>query len=111
MFLVSWVVYQATTGPCSDCPSGLATFINLDVLNKLIVNAGVAGGLGTIGSYVMFSRERQAREAAERRASEERQRADTERQRAKEIEDKYIRLLEARIGVSNGNGGGTPNPD
>ena len=52
----------------------------------MFANAAIAGGAGTVWTYIMFTRERREREALQRRledvqrqASEERRQADEER--------------------------------
>ena len=52
----------------------------------MFTHGAIAGGAGGVSFYIMLRRERLAREAAERRADEERQRAIEERQRAEEIQ-------------------------
>ena len=81
---VTWVVWYFTNTSCSlellqttGCnPSRIAQYINLDALNKIVTHAVIAGGGGGLWNYAMITRERKAREAAERRAVEERERAD-----------------------------------
>ena len=65
MFFISLAVHLTATSLCEDCTPAIAHYVSLDALNKMIVNAGVVGGIGTAGSYLMFRREREARQAAE----------------------------------------------
>ena len=101
--IVTWVVWSETTEPCNGettagCrSSGWGRYVNLDLLNKMFTHGGIAGGFGSIWSYVMITRERRAREAAERQLAEERrQHAEERRQWLEEI-----RKLTAQI--TNGN--------
>ena len=90
--LLTWAVWYNTTEPGqpeSAKPAGCSwadwgNCVSLNLLNKMFAHGAIAGGAGGLGYYVMLRRERQARQAAERRADEERQRADEERQRADE---------------------------
>lgn len=98
-FGISWAIWYGTTEPCTEgqaektnCSlSTLARYVNLDALTKMFANAAIAGGAGTVWSYIMFTRERREREALQRRlddmqrqASEERRQADEERRQAYE---------------------------
>ena len=98
-FGISWAIWYGTTEPCTEglaertnCSlSTLAQYVNLDALTKMFANAAIAGGAGTVWSYIMFTRERREREALQRRldavqrqADEERRRAEEERKRADE---------------------------
>ena len=121
---LTWIVWDKTTEPCTvkvinGCrSSGWGGYIDVDLLNKMFTHGGVAGGFGGIGSYVMITRERRAREAAEQRANDERQarlaaedritiernRADEARKEADEIKDLYIKRLEELVDQNhNGN--------
>ena len=88
----TWAVWYLTSASCppelaqtTGCnPGRVAQYINIDALNKIVTHALVGGGGGGLWSYAMITRERRAREAAERQLAEERQRADQERQRADE---------------------------
>ena len=88
----TWAVWYLTSASCppelaqtTGCnPGRVAQYINIDALNKIVTHAVVGGGGGGLWSYAMITRERRAREAAERQLAEERQRADQERQRADE---------------------------
>ena len=74
-FGISWAVWYGTTEPCTEglaektnCSlSTLARYVNLDALTKMFANAAIAGGAGTVWSYIMFTRERREREALQRR--------------------------------------------
>ena len=98
-FGISWAIWYGTTEPCTEelaeknnCSlSTLARYVNLDTFTKMFANAAIAGGAGTVWSYIMFTRERREREALQRRlddmqrrADEERRQADEERRRADE---------------------------
>ena len=116
---VTWVLWWFTTEPCTPelakatgCSlSSLGRYINLDLFNKMVVHGGIVGGFGGIGSYVVFTRERQAREAAEQRAAraEQRaaraeQRAEEERQRADEERRQWLEeIKQLRAQIANGN--------
>lgn len=106
----TWTVWYFTSTSCSDSmasltgcnPSTIARYISLDALNKIMTHAVIAGGGGGIWSYAMITRERRAREVAEKarlelerqlveereRAAEERERAAEERERAAEEREK-----------------------
>ena len=89
---VTWAVWYYTTEPGEPDkkPAGCSLWdkpeecISLNALNKMFAHGAIAGGTGGVYFYIMLRRERLAREAAERRAEEERQRADEERRRADE---------------------------
>ena len=74
-FGISWAIWYGTTEPCTEelaeknnCSlSTLARYVNLDALTKMFANAAIAGGAGTVWSYIMFTRERREREALQRR--------------------------------------------
>ena len=77
----------------------------------MFADAAIAGGAGTVWSYIMFTRERREREALQRRLDEmqrqadaERRQADKERRQANEtiqrLTEQIVRLTEAR---GNGN--------
>ena len=98
--VLTWAVWYHTTEPGrpeSAKPAGCSwnsweNCISLDLLNKMFTHGAIAGGSAGIWRYSMLRRERQAREAAERRAEaaerrvdEERQRADAERQQFREL--------------------------
>ena len=85
----TWMVWYFTAEPGdpksvrpTECDwDRLEKCFSLNVVNKMFTHGAIAGGAGGISFYVMLRRERLAREAAERRADEERQRADEGRQR------------------------------
>ena len=122
----TWVVWYLTSTSCAaelaqttGCnPSLMASYINLDALNKMMTHAVIAGGGGGLWSYVMTTRQRKAiehlakqlaeerdraaeeRERAEsriaeeqERTNEERQRADEERERADEERERFATML------------------
>ena len=86
----TWVVWYLTSTSCTTdlaastgCNASLtARYINLEVLNKIVTHAVIAGGGGGLWSYAMITRERKAREALEKLLAEERERATEERERA-----------------------------
>ena len=104
----TWAVWYLTSETCSPelaqitgCnPGQVAQYINIDALNKMVAHAVVGAGGGGLWSFAMITRERRAREAAERQLAEERQRADEERHRNDEerqrADEERSRLL-ARI--------------
>ena len=96
---LTWLVWYFTGTRCTDelatitgCnTSSIATFITPPLLKDLLTNSAIAATGGGVWSYVMITRERRAREAAEKALAEERQqkeealaRADEERRRADE---------------------------
>ena len=91
-FGISWAIWYGTTEPCTEelaeknnCSlSTLARYVNLDALTKMFANAAIAGGAGTVWSYIMFTRERREREALQRRLDEMQRQADAERRQADE---------------------------
>ena len=91
-FGISWAIWYGTTEPCTEalaeknnCSlSTLARYVNLDALTKMFANAAIAGGAGTVWSYIMFTRERREREALQRRLNDMQRQADEERRQADE---------------------------
>ena len=88
-FSISWAIWYGTTEPCTEalaeknnCSlSTLARYVNLDALTKMFANAAIAGGAGTVWSYIMFTRERRERQALQRRLNDmEREAAERRRQ-------------------------------
>ena len=85
----TWMVWYFTTEPGApessrptECDwDSLEKCFSLNLVNKMFTHGAIAGGGGGVSFYIMLRRERLAREAAERRAEEERQRADEERRR------------------------------
>lgn len=73
-------------------------------MTKMFANAAIAGGAGTVWSYIMFTRERREREALQRRLNDMQRQADEERRQANEtiqrLTEQIVRLAEAR---GNGN--------
>ncbi len=88
--VVTWLVWYFTSGSCpqdlaqtTGCnASRIAWYVNLEVLNKVVAHAAIAAGGGGLWSYAVITRERRAREAAERQLAEERARANQERAQA-----------------------------
>lgn len=99
---VTWLVWYFTSGSCpqelartTGCnPSRIAWYVNLEVLNKVVTHAAIAAGGGGIWSYAVITRERRAREAAERQLAEERARAAEERAQAAEERRQFLALIE-----------------
>ncbi len=98
----TWAVWYFTSASCppelvksTGCnPSSFAQYINLEALNKMATHAAIAGGGGGIWSYAMITRERKAREAAEKQLAEEREKAA--QQLAEEREKAAQQLAEER---------------
>ena len=90
----TWMVWYFTTEPTdpksvrpTECNWGrLEKCFSLNLVNKMFTHGAIAAGAGGVSFYIMLRRERLAREAAERRAEEDRRRAEEERQRADEIQ-------------------------
>ena len=106
---VTWLVWYFTSGSCpqelaqtTGCnPSRIAEYLNLEILNKMVTHAAIAAGGGGLWSYAVITRERRAREAAERRlaevmaqAAEERAQAAEERAQAAEERKQLLALVE-----------------
>ena len=103
---VTWAVWYFTGNRCSEelatatgCnASAAAAFVNPALLKDILTNSAIAATGGGVWSYIMITRERRAREAAEqareaaeqaREAAEqalarERERVEEERRRAEE---------------------------
>jgi signal transduction histidine kinase len=89
---VTWAVWYFTGTRCAEelaaatgCnSSAVAAFINPAMLKDIVTNSAIAATGGGVWSYVMITRERRAREAAEQALVKERERADEERKRADE---------------------------
>ena len=100
--VVTWAIWYLTSTTCSPelalatgCnSSGIARYINLEVLNKMVTHAAIAGGGGGLWSYVMITRERRAREALERQLAEERAQAAEERAQAAEERRQLLATIE-----------------
>ena len=98
----TWVVWYLTNTSCpaelvqtTGCnPSLTARYISLDALNKILTHAVIAGGGGGLWSYAMITRERRAREAAERQLAEEREKAAEEREKAAEERRQLLAMIE-----------------
>ena len=106
---LTWLVWYFTGNRCTDelasitgCnTSSIAAFINPALLKDILTNSAIAATGGGVWSYVMITRERRAREAAEKAReaaeqalAEERQRTEAERQRADE-ERRRVETVEA----------------
>ena len=130
----TWAVWYFTSTPCrpelmsgTGCyPSEITRYIHLNLLNKMMTHAVIAGGGGGLWSYTMITRERrareserkareaaeEAREAALRQLTEEREKAAEEREKAAEERRQLlatIELLTERLAES-GNGGNVQTP-
>ena len=109
---VTWLVWYFTNAPCTQelaqtggChPSQAGRYISLEVLNKMVTHAAIAAGAGGLWSYAVITRERRAREAAERQLAAERAQAAEERRMAAEERRQFIALIEQLAGRL-GNGG------
>lgn len=102
---VTWVVWYFTGNRCSEelaaatgCnDSAAASFINPALLKDILTNSAIAATGGGIWSYIMISRERRAREAAEQaREAAEQAREVAERALAQERERAEERVEEER---------------
>ncbi len=113
---VTWVIWYFTGNRCTEelaalsgCnPSSIATFISPALLKDLLTNSAIAATGGGVWSYVMITRERRAREAAEKaliverqraeealaRVEEERRRVEEERRRADEDRARLLAEIE-----------------
>ena len=86
----TWLVWYFTKAPCppelaniTGCnPGQIARYINLEVLSKILTHAAIAAGGGGIWSYIMITRERKARETAEKNLAQEREQSAAEREQA-----------------------------
>lgn len=105
----TWLVWYFTSASCSQelslstgCnPSRITKYVNLEILNKMVTHAAIAAGGGGLWSYALITRERRAREAAERqlaealeKAAEERAQAAEERAQAAEERRQLLALIE-----------------
>ena len=99
---ITWVVWYFTGNGCTEeistatgCnASAIAAFINPAMLKDIVTNSAIAATGGGIWSYIMITRERRARQAAEQALTEERQRAEEERQRAEEERNRLLAEIE-----------------
>ena len=134
---LTWLVWYFTGNRCTvelatatGCnTSSIANFITPALLKDLLTNSAIAATGGGVWSYVMITRERRAREAAEKalleerqqkeealaradeerqqkeealvRADEERQRADEERRRADEDRARLLAAIERLTGQTD----------
>ena len=100
----TWVVWYFTGTRCSEVlaidtgcnASAAAVFVNPAMLKDLVTNSAIAATGGGVWSYIMITRERRAREAAERALAEERQRGEEDRRRAEERAEEDRRRAEER---------------
>lgn len=110
---VTWAVWYFTGNRCSEelaaatgCNASVAAaFINPAMLKDIVTNSAIAATGGGVWSYIMITRERRAREAAERARdaaeqalAREREKADErveeERRRAEEDRNRYLAEIE-----------------
>ena len=102
---VTWVVWYFTGNRCSEelaaatgCnASAAATFINPALLKDILTNSAIAATGGGIWSYIMITRERRAREAAEREREAAERALAQERERAEERVEEERRRAEERV--------------
>lgn len=102
---VTWVVWYFTGNRCSEelaaatgrNTSAAAAFINPALLKDVLTNSAIAATGGGIWSYIMISRERRAREAAERAKDAAEQALAQERERAEERVEEERRRAEERV--------------
>ena len=105
---VTWAVWYFTGNRCPEelaaatgCnASAGAVFINPALLKDIVTNSAIAATGGGIWSYIMITRERRAREAAEQTLSQERRKAEArveeERRKAEARVEEERRKAEAR---------------
>ena len=106
---VTWVVWYFTGNRCSEelaaatgCnASTAAAFINPALLKDIVTNSAIAATGGGIWSYIMITRERRAREAAEQALAQERQRAEEERNRLLAEIERLTRQLDSQQAESS----------
>ncbi len=113
---VTWVIWYFTGNKCSGelaattgCnASAVAAFINPAMLKDILTNSAIAATGGGIWSYIMITRERrareaaeqakaaeqQAREAAEQALAQERQRSEEQRQSSEEERNRLLAEIE-----------------
>ena len=97
----TWAVWYFTSASCTDeltqatgCnPSAIGRYISLDVLNKIMTHAVIAGGGGGLWSYTMTTRQRKVIESLEHQLAEERERAVEERERAAEERERFAAII------------------
>ena len=116
--VVTWTIWYFTGDRCTEelaaatgCnASAVAAFINPAMLKDILTNSAIAATGGDIWSYIMISRERRDREAAERAQevaeqaryaaeqalAEERQKGDEERNRLLAVIERLTGQLDSR---------------
>ena len=102
---VTWVIWYFTGNSCSEelaaatgCnASAAAAFINPALLKDILTNSAIAATGGGVWSYIMITRERRAREAAEQAKEVAEQALAYERQRAEERVEEERRRAEERV--------------
>ena len=99
----TWLVWYFTSGSCTlelaestGCnPSRVAGYVNLEILNKATTHAAIAAGGGGLWSYAVITRERKAREAAEKLLTEVLAQAADDRARAQAAEERAAATIAA----------------
>ena len=133
---ITWVIWYFTGNRCTEelaaltgCnASALAKFVHPALLKDILTNSAIAATGGGVWSYVMITRERRAREAAEKdreaaekareaaekalaesrqREEEAIERADEERRRADEVQARLQAEIERLTRHIEGQQGGT----
>ena len=102
---VTWAVWYFTGNRCTEelaaitgCnASTAAAFINPAMLKDILTNSAIAATGGGIWSYIMITRERRAREAAEQAKEAAEQALAEERQRAEERVAEERRRADERV--------------
>ncbi len=109
---LTWLVWYFTGTRCSEelaaatgcSTSSIAAFINPALLKDILTNSAIAATGGGVWSYVMITRERRAREAAEKAREAAEQARDSaehalaqERQRAEERVAEERRRADERV--------------
>ena len=102
---VTWAVWYFTGNRCSEelaattgcSASAVAGFINPAMLKDILTNSAIAATGGGVWSYIMITRERRAREAAEQAREAAEQALAQERERAEERVVEERRRAEERV--------------
>ena len=101
----TWAIWYFTGSKCSEelaaatgCNASMAAaFINPAMLKDILTNSAIAATGGGIWSYIMITRERRAREAAEQALARAEERVEAERRRADERVEEERRRADARV--------------
>ena len=80
--------------PSSPVAVGIPDSHHFNGVGPLVTNSAIAATGGGVWGYIMITRERRAREAAERALAEERQRGEEDRRRAEERAEEDRRRAE-----------------